>query len=102
MLNLVLWLKKNGFRADQVQAFYPSLMASATTMYYSEKNPLHQVTYKSEKVATAKTPEQRKLHKAPFASITSLHIFLNLPQYLPWRNHQSSLMLWLAHCRGVW
>jgi uncharacterized radical SAM protein YgiQ len=64
MLNLALWLKKNGFRADQVQAFYPSPMASATTMYYSEKNPLHQVTYKSEKVATAKTPEQRKLHKA--------------------------------------
>ncbi len=64
MLNLALWLKKNGFRADQVQAFYPSPMASATTMYYSEKNPLHQVTYKSEKVQTAKSPEQRKLHKA--------------------------------------
>jgi uncharacterized radical SAM protein YgiQ len=64
MLNLALWLKKNGFRADQVQAFYPSPMASATTMYYSEKNPLHQVTYKSEKVHTAKSPEQRKLHKA--------------------------------------
>ena len=64
MLNLALWLKTNGFRADQVQAFYPSPMASATTMYYSEKNPLHQVTYKSEKVQTAKSPEQRKLHKA--------------------------------------
>ena len=64
MLNLALWLKKNGFRADQVQAFYPLPMASATTMYYSEKNPLHQVTYKSEKVQTAKSPEQRKLHKA--------------------------------------
>ncbi|MBK8454635.1 MAG: YgiQ family radical SAM protein [Thiofilum sp.] len=64
MLNLALWLKKNGFRADQVQAFYPSPMASATTMYYTEKNPLHQVTYKSEKVHTAKSPEQRKLHKA--------------------------------------
>ena len=64
MLNLALWLKKNGFRADQVQAFYPSPMASATTMYYSEKNPLHAVTYKSEKVQTAKSPEQRKLHKA--------------------------------------
>ena len=23
MLNLALWLKKNGFRADQVQTFYP-------------------------------------------------------------------------------
>ncbi len=64
MLNLALWLKKNGFRADQVQAFYPSPMASATTMYHTDKNPLHQVTYKSEKVHTAKSPEQRKLHKA--------------------------------------
>ncbi len=64
MLNLALWLKKNGFRADQVQAFYPSPMASATTMYHSEKNPLRQVTYKSEKVTTAKSPEQRRLHKA--------------------------------------
>ena len=63
-LNLALWLKKNGFRADQVQAFYPSPMASTTTMYHSEKNPLHQVTYKSEKVQTAKSPEQRRLHKA--------------------------------------
>ncbi|UOG92904.1 MAG: YgiQ family radical SAM protein [Candidatus Thiothrix sulfatifontis] len=64
MLNLALWLKKHGFRADQVQAFYPSPMASATTMYHTDKNPLHKVTYKSEKVATAKSPEQRKLHKA--------------------------------------
>jgi len=27
MLNLALWLKRNGFRADQVQAFLPSPMA---------------------------------------------------------------------------
>ena len=64
MLNLALWLKKNGFRADQVQAFYPSPMASATTMYHTDKNPLRPVTYKSEKVQTAKSPEQRRLHKA--------------------------------------
>src|SRR5690606_41544728 len=24
MMNLAIWLKKNGFRADQVQTFYPS------------------------------------------------------------------------------
>lgn len=64
MLNLALWLKKNGFRADQVQAFYPSPMASATTMYHTDKNPLRPITYKSEKVQTAKSPEQRRLHKA--------------------------------------
>ncbi|MFZ1494950.1 MAG: YgiQ family radical SAM protein, partial [Candidatus Competibacter denitrificans] len=33
MLNLALWLKHNGFRADQVQAFLPSPMALATAMY---------------------------------------------------------------------
>ncbi|MFZ9873155.1 MAG: YgiQ family radical SAM protein, partial [Steroidobacteraceae bacterium] len=39
MLELALWLKKNGFRADQVQAFLPSPMATATAMYHSGKNP---------------------------------------------------------------
>ena len=64
MLNLALWLKRNGFKADQVQAFYPSPMASATAMYYTGKNPLRKVTYKSEPVESVKDPEQRKLHKA--------------------------------------
>jgi len=64
MLSLALWLKGNGFRADQVQAFYPSPMATATAMYRSGKNPLHKVGYKTDSVATAKTPEQRRLHKA--------------------------------------
>ena len=40
MMNLALWLKTNDFRADQVQAFYPSPMATATAMYHSGKNPL--------------------------------------------------------------
>jgi uncharacterized radical SAM protein YgiQ len=40
MLELALWLKQNGFRADQVQAFLPSPMATATAMYHSGKNPL--------------------------------------------------------------
>lgn len=64
MLNLALWLKKYGFRADQVQAFYPSPMATATTMYHTGKNPLNKVTYKSETVDSVKDPEQRRLHKA--------------------------------------
>ncbi|MBS7325865.1 MAG: YgiQ family radical SAM protein [Thiopseudomonas sp.] len=64
MLSLALWLKKNGFRADQVQAFYPSPMATATAMYHSGKNPLRKITYKSEGVALSKSPEQRRLHKA--------------------------------------
>jgi len=64
MLNLALWLKRNGFKADQVQAFYPSPMATATAMYHTGKNPLHKVTYKSELVDSVKDPQQRKLHKA--------------------------------------
>jgi uncharacterized radical SAM protein YgiQ len=64
MLNLAVWLKRNGFRADQVQAFYPSPMATATAMYRSGKNPLTRVTYKSGTVESVKSPEQRRLHKA--------------------------------------
>ncbi len=64
MLNLALWLKHNGFRADQVQAFYPSPMATATAMYHTEKNPLSKVDYKSDTVNIVKTAKQRKLHKA--------------------------------------
>jgi len=64
MVNLALWLKKNKFRADQVQAFYPSPMATATAMYHSNKNPLRKVSYKSDKVDTVKSPAKRKLHKA--------------------------------------
>ncbi|MBD2859138.1 YgiQ family radical SAM protein [Spongiibacter sp. KMU-158] len=64
MMNLALWLKNNGFRADQVQAFYPSPMANATAMYYSGKNPLKKVSRKSESVFSAKGLKQRRLHKA--------------------------------------
>ncbi|WP_133719106.1 YgiQ family radical SAM protein [Methylocaldum gracile] len=64
MLNLALWLKRNGFRADQVQAFLPSPMATATAMYHSGKNPLHRVTRTSETVFIPKNLKQRRLHKA--------------------------------------
>jgi uncharacterized radical SAM protein YgiQ len=64
MMNLALWLKRNGFRADQVQAFYPSPMATATAMYHSGKNPLRKVTYKSDGVTIVKSDQQRRLHKA--------------------------------------
>jgi radical SAM superfamily enzyme YgiQ (UPF0313 family) len=64
MLELALWLKRNGFRADQVQAFLPSPMATATAMYRSGKNPLRRVTQDSEEVFIPKSPNQRRLHKA--------------------------------------
>lgn len=65
MMNLALWLKGNGFRADQVQAFYPSPMANATTMYHSERNPLNAISRnRGEEVITAKGLRARRLHKA--------------------------------------
>ncbi len=65
MLNLALWLKKNDFECDQVQNFYPSPMCNATSMYYSETNPLKRVKYKQrEDVPVAKGERQRRLHKA--------------------------------------
>jgi uncharacterized radical SAM protein YgiQ len=64
MMNLALWLKKNGFRADQVQTFYPSPMATATAMYYSGKNPLRKITHGSETVDIVRGERRRRLHKA--------------------------------------
>jgi uncharacterized radical SAM protein YgiQ len=64
MLELALWLKENGFRADQVQAFLPGPMATATAMYYTGKNPLRRVTHDSENVRVPKGLRVRRLHKA--------------------------------------
>jgi uncharacterized radical SAM protein YgiQ len=64
MMNLAIWLKKNGFRADQVQTFYPSPMATATTMYHTNKNPLRKVTRESETVDIVRGDKRRRLHKA--------------------------------------
>jgi uncharacterized radical SAM protein YgiQ len=64
MLALALWLKQNGYRADQVQAFLPGPMATATAMYHSGKNPLHRITRTSEKVHVPKGLKIRRLHKA--------------------------------------
>jgi uncharacterized radical SAM protein YgiQ len=63
MLNLALWLKRNGFRPDQVQAFLPSPMASATAMYHTGLNPLRSLKAK-ERVHVIKGLERRRLHKA--------------------------------------
>jgi uncharacterized radical SAM protein YgiQ len=65
MLNLALWLKKNKFRADQVQTFLPSPMALSTAMYHSGVNPLRAVRRgASEPVDSVKKLRQRRLHKA--------------------------------------
>ncbi len=67
MMNLALWLKKNGFRADQVQTFYPSPMATATAMYHTFLNPLKGITrdeQRAEKVDIVRGEKRRRLHKA--------------------------------------
>lgn len=66
MMNLALWLKKNGFRADQVQTFYPSPMATATAMYHSNLNPLKGVhrDERAERVDIVRGEKRRRLHKA--------------------------------------
>jgi uncharacterized radical SAM protein YgiQ len=64
MMHLALWLKSHGFRADQVQTFYPSPMATATAMYHSGRNPLGRVTRESETVDIVRGDRRRRLHKA--------------------------------------
>ena len=67
MMHLALWLKKNGFRADQVQTFYPSPMATATAMYHSGLNPLKGISRdarRGERVDIVRGERRRRLHKA--------------------------------------
>jgi uncharacterized radical SAM protein YgiQ len=65
MMHLALWLKRNKYRADQVQTFLPSPMALSTAMYHSGFNPLKPVRHgASEKVEAIKGLRQRRLHKA--------------------------------------
>jgi uncharacterized radical SAM protein YgiQ len=67
MMNLAVWLKKSGFRADQVQTFYPSPMATATAMYHSNRNPLRRVRREAapeDTVDIVRGEKRRRLHKA--------------------------------------
>jgi uncharacterized radical SAM protein YgiQ len=67
MMNLALWLKRNGFKADQVQTFYPSPMATATAMYHTELNPLKGISRdpsRAERVDIVRGEKRRRLHKA--------------------------------------
>ena len=68
MMHLAVWLKKNGFRADQVQTFYPSPMATATAMYHTGRNPLRGIhralRSDDDKVDIVKGDKRRRLHKA--------------------------------------
>ncbi len=63
MVELALWLKRNDFRADQVQTYLPSPMATATAMYHTGKNPLRSLR-RAESVVVPKGNKVRTLHKA--------------------------------------
>ncbi|HCM06038.1 MAG TPA: YgiQ family radical SAM protein [Oceanospirillales bacterium] len=64
MLGLALWLKRNKYRVDQVQTFYPSPMSLATAMYHSGRNPLQRVSYKSKKMVVHTELKSRRIQKA--------------------------------------
>jgi uncharacterized radical SAM protein YgiQ len=65
MLSLALWLKRNGFRPDQVQAFLPTPLAIASAMYHTGLNPLKRIRRTgNEGVSVVTRAKQRRLHKA--------------------------------------
>lgn len=64
MLGLAVWLKRNKYRVDQVQTFYPSPMSLATAMYHSGHNPLQRITYKSKKMVVHTELKSRRIQKA--------------------------------------
>lgn len=64
MVNMALWLKHHDFKLDQVQNFYPSPMANATTIYHTEMNSLKNIKNNTEVVSVPKGARQRRLHKA--------------------------------------
>ena len=59
MINLALFLKRNGYRPDQVQDFIPAPFDIATCMYYTGIDP-----FTGEEVATARKLGDRKLQRA--------------------------------------
>jgi uncharacterized radical SAM protein YgiQ len=67
MMNLAIWLKRHGFKADQVQTFYPSPMATATAMFHTNLNPLKGISRdarRAERVDIVRGEKRRRLHKA--------------------------------------
>lgn len=64
MLGLAVWLKRNKYRVDQVQTFYPSPMSLATAMYHSGRNPLQRISYKSKKMVVHTELKSRRIQKA--------------------------------------
>jgi uncharacterized radical SAM protein YgiQ len=59
MIDLALFLKRNGYRPDQVQDFIPAPFDIATCMYYTGIDP-----FTGEEVYTARNLRDRKLQRA--------------------------------------
>jgi len=59
MIDLALFLKRNGYKPDQVQDFIPAPFDIATCMYYTGIDP-----FTGEEVYTAKNLRDRKLQRA--------------------------------------
>lgn len=59
MINLAVFLKRNGYRPDQVQDFIPAPMDVATSMYYTGVDP-----FTKKPVAIAKKLRDRKVQRA--------------------------------------
>ena len=64
MCEVALWLKRNGYKADQVQTFLPAPMATATAMYHSKRDPLRRVRRDGDEVEIPSGLKIRRLHKA--------------------------------------
>src|SRR5947209_10345899 len=59
MIDLALFLKRNGYRPDQVQDFIPAPFDIATCMYYTGLDP-----FTGEEIYTARHLRDRKLQRA--------------------------------------
>jgi uncharacterized radical SAM protein YgiQ len=59
MIHLAVFLKRNGYRPDQVQDFIPAPFDIATCMYYTGVDP-----FTGEKVSIARNLRDRKLQRA--------------------------------------
>ncbi len=59
MIELAVFLKRNGYKPDQVQDFIPTPHDLATAMYYTGKNP-----DTGERVAVARGMRDRRLQRA--------------------------------------
>src|SRR5204863_4128813 len=59
MIDLALYLKRNGYRPDQVQDFIPAPFDVATSMYYTGIDP-----FTKKAVHVAKAMRDRKMQRA--------------------------------------